>query len=807
MLFYINKSTRKNKIMLLLFLVSAFIWFPANIKADGDTEITGTIQAKTSTSITVNSLLVTLTSSTRIYSDMYALLSKDSLKIGSAVRMEVHSLSNGTFEATSIKLMNTMQSQMYSGTITLISANSFTLAGKVFNVDSNTLYYSQFHATLKFTDLKAGYTVSVRAVQNMDGSYKAVTVMVFTNNTNAEIELEGKIQEITSNSIKVMDTVFFVDSTSVIIKEEKGFVALVQLKVGDYVEIRGFQKPDSTYLAKMIKVESDIHAAAMLEIEGRISSITANSLTVSGVVCYADSSTVVFADEGKLLFFSDLKIGDLVEVKALLQPNGTYSAARIKLENGDSQNDFEIHGTIETVSSNSFTIGGYTVNVNSDTKIYNQLKQPVLFSTLASGNYVFVKAIVKNGGYMATDIRLRQSNVSEVKVTGSISSISSSSFTVNGISFTVDSSTVFRDNDRYSINFSDLKIGQIVTVSGYVQNTNQYHAVRVKINDLWRSAVNVEGNIDLITPASITVSGKLFVVNSATVVIGNSVIPSLFASLTAGLKVEVRGVFDSNGTLVAKIIKVHSDNEYEVFGRVELKSANTLTVAGLVLTVDSKTLIYNEFGSQISYDSLQINQMVEVAYIKNFTSNVAVKIEIEKENNSVHMTGIVTSSTNTNLSLSVPSFQINNGTVFFNASFSQITYADINSGQTVDVWATQDAYGNLYAVQVQQSANSSVTSVENESVNTLPTGYELKQNYPNPFNPTTVISFSLPQQANVVLKIYDAIGQEVATLVNRQMSAGKYSVDFNGSNHPSGVYFYRLKAGNYVEVKKMLLIK
>jgi photosystem II stability/assembly factor-like uncharacterized protein len=81
------------------------------------------------------------------------------------------------------------------------------------------------------------------------------------------------------------------------------------------------------------------------------------------------------------------------------------------------------------------------------------------------------------------------------------------------------------------------------------------------------------------------------------------------------------------------------------------------------------------------------------------------------------------------------------------------------------------------------------------------------QNYPNPFNPSTIISFKLPEQTNVELKVYDVLGNEVATLVNELKPAGNYEAEWNASNLPSGVYIYKLRAGTYTQMKKMLLLK
>jgi hypothetical protein len=85
--------------------------------------------------------------------------------------------------------------------------------------------------------------------------------------------------------------------------------------------------------------------------------------------------------------------------------------------------------------------------------------------------------------------------------------------------------------------------------------------------------------------------------------------------------------------------------------------------------------------------------------------------------------------------------------------------------------------------------------------------YALSQNYPNPFNPVTKIAFSLPKQGSVTLKVYNALGKEVAQLVNGFRNIGNYEVNFDGAALSSGVYFYKLEADGFSEVKRMMLIK
>ncbi len=108
-------------------------------------------------------------------------------------------------------------------------------------------------------------------------------------------------------------------------------------------------------------------------------------------------------------------------------------------------------------------------------------------------------------------------------------------------------------------------------------------------------------------------------------------------------------------------------------------------------------------------------------------------------------------------------------------------------------------------IELIDGFGDTITSVPCETQ--LPQNFSLSQNYPNPFNPTTVIRYQVSGMSHVTLGVYDVLGQEVAMLVNEEKFPGSYEVNFNASNLSSGVYFYTLRAGNFVETKKMLLIK
>jgi len=117
-------------------------------------------------------------------------------------------------------------------------------------------------------------------------------------------------------------------------------------------------------------------------------------------------------------------------------------------------------------------------------------------------------------------------------------------------------------------------------------------------------------------------------------------------------------------------------------------------------------------------------------------------------------------------------------------------------------------HGRIDELRISNIARyeNTITSIDSDK-RSLPSSISLKQNYPNPFNPSTNIRFTLPQVEQVTINVYNSIGQKIETLVSRQMAAGSHSVTFDAEGLPSGVYIYRLKAGEYRESRKMLLVK
>ena len=145
-----------------------------------------------------------------------------------------------------------------------------------------------------------------------------------------------------------------------------------------------------------------------------------------------------------------------------------------------------------------------------------------------------------------------------------------------------------------------------------------------------------------------------------------------------------------------------------------------------------------------------------------------------------------------------------------NQDLPQITYG--GNGGAIIAWEDQRNYGfnsnDIYAQYISGDGSipAKYLNVSNQNA-AAPGKFQLNQNYPNPFNPSTTIQYQIPKSGMVIIKVYDVLGREVKTLVNQYQQNGKYDIKFDGSNFPSGIYYYRMQIGNFSETKKLILLK
>ncbi len=137
----------------------------------------------------------------------------------------------------------------------------------------------------------------------------------------------------------------------------------------------------------------------------------------------------------------------------------------------------------------------------------------------------------------------------------------------------------------------------------------------------------------------------------------------------------------------------------------------------------------------------------------------------------------------------------NGGRVLYTYNINNDITEEIVQEWNGSVWINVDKYTYSYIVTEIENVEESVLS------------YGISNNFPNPFNPSTRIKYFIPTQSFVTIKVFDALGNEIATLVNEEKQTGNYNVEFDASELTSGIYFYRLRAGDYIETRKMMFMK
>ncbi|MFZ1080843.1 MAG: alpha-amylase family glycosyl hydrolase [Candidatus Kryptoniota bacterium] len=215
---------------------------------------------------------------------------------------------------------------------------------------------------------------------------------------------------------------------------------------------------------------------------------------------------------------------------------------------------------------------------------------------------------------------------------------------------------------------------------------------------------------------------------------------------------------------------------------------------------------YPVFSTQL-FDELTTGNSFVYGYTRPYADQNG--IALENFSGSAATVNITLVGTGSDANVIFPGGEMDGKTYYlndvYNDSSSEVTF----SGGSLNFSATLPAYGSAVYVLSDSLIKLSVpvlTSVKTGD-DKIPTNYMLEQNYPNPFNPTTTIGYQLSAAGKVTLKVYDVLGREVETLVSQRQNAGSYLVGFDGSRLSSGVYFYRLTAGGFTDVKKLMLVK
>ena len=642
-----------------------------------------------------------------------------------------------------------------------------------------------------------------------------IPLLMFISSINLfalhDLEVTGSITELGSDYLVVEGYTIYVDGNTDLRGSGNDPVQFSFFKLNDLVEVQADNRGDGTYLASRVRFEDNGSGGNENEVEltGYVTEVGTSSFVINGSTFYVDANTEYRGRHGNSFSFEQIQIGLLLEVKAFAQTNGDLLAVRVKTEDDENhhhQGELELTGIIESLTANSLVVAQKEFFVDAQTVVLDDKRMPISFSDLNVGDRVEVKGFRQaDSSYLAVRIKLEDMPESEIEFTAQIENIVGSDITINGITFATDSNTVFLDDNRMPVTIASLAVGMWVEVKGFKKQDGSYYASRIQIEDFIRTEIELKGNITELTESYLIVGGITFSGDSTTIVLDHLNNPILYSALQVGQLVEVKGNKTGTTTAKASRIKLEGEEDIEIFGRITAINSNSIELNGLVVYVDSNTVYLNHANMPISFSDLSVDQFVEVKMIRNADSTLlALRIKIEDGMNFSKINGVSGTVTGSSIQLPTGNYFINNQTVVIDLNYNIISANQLTSGQQIKVWAVVDPSSNKTALQIQAQISSPTGVDESPAV---VNEFSLEQNYPNPFNPSTTISFTLTANQFVTLKVFNALGEEVSTLVNGNLTQGLHSINFNANGLSSSFYIYRLESGNLVQVRKMMLLK
>jgi hypothetical protein len=245
------------------------------------------------------------------------------------------------------------------------------------------------------------------------------------------------------------------------------------------VEVKGIVQPDSSIYARKIEVEDFFNNE--VEVEGIIDSLGTDWLSVLGMTFFVDANTLVFDADNNPIQFTDLTVGLKVKVKAERRPDSTLLANRIRVKN-QNNNEIELKATIDSLDAGIVTVAGIDFAVNNNTLILDHANNPISFNDLSIGLLVELKALRQpDGTYLAVRIKIENSP-SFSKISGTVISVSQNFIVVSQPGYQVKSSTVILNENYQPTNYSNISVGQDVTLWSDSKQGNPAVAMQIKIN-------------------------------------------------------------------------------------------------------------------------------------------------------------------------------------------------------------------------------------------------------------------------------------------------------------------------------------
>lgn len=687
--------------------------------------------------------------------------------------------------------------QVY-GRVDSLGSNFFRISGTTIFVDSTT-QISESGQTLLFSDLQNSWKVNVFAEKRDDDQFWAKTIDVLRRNvSNQEVQTRGIIASLDSVSMIVNNIRFIFAGTTQFRDHEKRDIPVSSFAVGMLVEAEGRLDAAGNVIAQHIDLEDSSIGDDEIELVSKISAVvidsTENSITISGTRFVVDANTLLLGYRSETIQLGDLRVGELVQVKARTRAGQAPLAERIQREDNHGD-ELEIKGTILSIEDSSLTVGQYTIAVTSQTIIFDDDHRFLQLSDLRTGLLVEVYANMVGSRYIAARIELEDHHNDEIEYKGFIENIADNRVTISGQVFVVDSATVIINDDNDAIRFGDLQVGMRVEVRADAKVDGSLYATRIKIEDFLQDEIELKGVITAIGNDNLTVAGIVFQANGLTAITDASNQSIDFSALTVGMIVEIRADMQNGQWHASRIhIEDHIDAIVEIRGKIEsiIKNgagplSDVFTVLAQRIIVTGSTVILDSQNQAIPFASLNVDDFVEVR-AQLSADSMLFALRVKKEDNSsdeIELTGGLTALSTEAITVGSETFAIDGTTVFLNHDQQPITVQDLQLGMVVEVKGQRFSDGSLFAVRVQiedrHTITGHITSISGNSV--------ILQNIEHKLTESTVISDAqnrqIPVQSlkvNQLVQVVAQTNQSQAEVLTLRVVFENATTAVNGEN-------------------------
>lgn len=430
-----------------------------------------------------------------------------------------------------------------------------------------------------------------------------------------------------------------------------------------------------------------------VEFTGTIDEISDDNIVVDMVEFVVSQSTEILDEDGNSILFTDLLVEQVVQIKGIRGTDGILRATRIKVEDTElGEDEIEVTSDVTEVGEDHITASGLTFQVTGSTEILDDADHPIALTEIKVGFVVQIRAdVLGDETYLATKIKIEDRFNDELEITGRIEGIGDESLDVSGFEFVVTETTEILDNDNNPIDFGDLQVGIIVEIKAQVLLDGTLIAIRIKVEDNFQDEVEVTSTIETLDSDRLVVAGMTFVVTVGTEILDNASNLIPFTTLRAGFIVEIRGVVQPDGQIVASRIKIEDKitDEVEITGVIEHEDATSIMLLGKVFRITENTVVFDANDNMIPLDRLFIGQTVEVrGDLLVDDTLVAIRIKLEDSNlDQVKVVGPIDSFGENTIEIIGIHFFISDTTEIFDEQNNPIAFGELTTGQTVEVRA------------------------------------------------------------------------------------------------------------------------